>query len=313
MCNVHRYPDPASFELRQELAKRFGVRDCNVMTGNGSESIMAAVLRTFLLPNDEILSAENTFIGFKVLANASGRTTRWIPMKNHRYDLPAMANAINEYTKLIYIANPDNPTGSYVTADELSAFMALVPQRVLVILDEAYFEFASEFANGHPNYPDSMRYRYDNVITLRTFSKAHGLAGMRVGYAFAHEELTENLCKVRLPFEPSAPAQAAALAALRDDAHLSKTVSNNTEGMALLQDGLKKLGVPTVPSVGNFLSMDFGDAHMAAKVNEKLLHRGVIVRHLTWFGWPTMVRVSVGLPEENALFLDALAAVLRES
>jgi len=306
LVNVHRYPDPASRDLRGELTRRFHVREANVITGNGSESIMAAIMRTFLLASDEILSAENTFVGFRVLANASGRSKVWIPMRGYRYDLSAMGEAISEYTKVIYIANPDNPTGSYVTVDEFDAFMAKVPPRVLVILDEAYFEFARDL----PDYPDSMHYRYDNVITLRTFSKAHGLAGLRVGYGFAHEELIENLAKVRLPFEPSVPAQAAALAALRDEAHLSKTIEGNRTGMRVLREGLERLGIPTLPSAGNFVSMDLGDAARAAHINDAMQRRGVIVRHLSWFGWPTMIRVSIGLPEENEIFLQTLGDVL---
>lgn len=309
LANVHRYPDPASHDLRSELVRRFGVRECNVITGNGSESIMAAIIRTFLLPNDEIVSAENTFIGFRVLANASGRCVRWIPMKDRRYDLVSMGDAINEYTKVVYVANPDNPTGTYVTDDELDAFMSRVPPRVLVIMDEAYFEFAQ----GCPKYPDSMHYRYDNVITLRTFSKAHGLAGMRVGYGFAHEELISNLQKVRLPFEPSLPAQVAALAALRDDAHLSRTIENNRIGMQTLQDGLARLGIPTIQSSANFVTMDIGDKSRAEQINDRLLRRGIIVRPLTAFGWPTMIRITVGLQEENAFFLNELSSVLTET
>ena len=308
LMSVHRYPDPASHDLRGELAKRFGVRPGNIIAGNGSESIMAAIMRTFLLSSDEILSAANTFIGFRVLANASGRNTHWIPMKDCRYDLAAMAEAINEYTKVIYVANPDNPTGTYVTTGEFDVFMAKVPPRVLVILDEAYFEFA----HGLPNYPDSLHYRYDNVITLRTFSKAHGLAGMRIGYGIAHEELIENLSKVRLPFEPSVPAQAAALAALLDEAHLLKTVENNRLELKTLHEGLKRYGIPTTLSAGNFLSMDLATTERAALVSDALLRRGIIVRHLASFGWPAMIRVTVGLPDENALFLETLGSVLAD-
>ena len=306
LLNVHRYPDPASYDLRNELAKRLDVRPGNIIMGAGSESVMAAVLRAFLLPCDEILSAESTFVGFRVLASASGRSMRWIPMKEHRYDLPTMADAINDYTKVVYIANPDNPTGSHVTVDELDAFMAKVPPRVLVILDEAYFEFA----HGLPTYPNSMNYRRDNVITLRTFSKAHGLAGMRVGYGIASEEIIENVMKVRLPFEPSVPAQAAALAALRDEAHLNKTVEQNRVGMNMLQAGLEKLGLRTLPSAANFVSVELGSTERAASINDKLLRCGIIVRHLVAFGWPTMIRVTVGLPEENELFLESLGKVL---
>ncbi len=303
LVGVHRYPDPASRKLREELIARFKVRDENVITGNGSESIMAAIMRTFLLSGDEVLSAKDTFIGFRVLANACGRTLHWVPMKEYRYDLEAMGEAINEYTKVIYIANPDNPTGSYVTVDEFDAFMTKVPPRVLVILDEAYFEFARHL----PDYPDSMHYRYDNVITLRTFSKAHGLAGLRAGYGFAHHELIENLNKVRLPFEPSVPAQAAALAALHDEEHLKKTIENNTEGMRMLRAGLEGLGIRTLPSAANFLSLEFEDEKRAATLSDELQRRGVIVRYLDWFGWPTMIRVTVGLPEENEFFLETIS------
>ncbi len=307
--NVHRYPDPVSRTLRSELMKRFHVREGNVITGSGSESIMAAIMRTFLLQSDEILSADNTFVGFRVLANASGRTKHLIPMKDHRYDLQAMGEAITEYTKIVYIANPDNPTGSYVTVGEFDAFMAKVPSRVLVILDEAYFEFARHL----DDYPDSMHYRYDNVITLRTFSKAHGLAGMRVGYGFAHEELIENLMKVRLPFEPSVPAQAAAHAAVRDEAHLAKTIENNRSGLAYLRRELEALGIQTLPSAANFVTLELEDGRRAAGINDTLQRKGVIVRHLASFGRPTMIRVTVGLPEENEIFVRTLGEVLPRS
>lgn len=307
--DVHRYPDPASRGLCVELMDRFQVREENVIMGAGSDSLMAAIMRTFLLPSDEVVSAEGTFIGFRLLTNASGKVARWVPMKNYRYDLQRMTESITEYTKIIYIANPDNPTGSYVTIDEFDAFMAKVPPRVLVILDEAYFEFARHLRD----YPDSMHYRYDNVITLRTFSKAHGLAGLRVGYGFAHGELIENLRKVRLPFEPSVPAQAAALAALRDQEHLRKTVDTTLEQLVRLREQLETMGVRTLPSAANFVSLELDTAARADAVTDGLLRRGVIVRNLAFFGWPTMVRVTVGLPEENEFFVRHLGEVLSAS
>jgi histidinol-phosphate aminotransferase len=307
LLEVNRYPDPLCYELRSALAERFGVRVDNVIVGNGSEGIMCSIMRTFLDANDEILSADGTFIGFRVLANASGRRVRWVPMREHRYDLEAMADLINDYTKIVYIANPDNPTGSYVTVDELDRFIARVPARVLVILDEAYFEFAS----GVADYPDSMHYRYDNVITLRTCSKAYGLAGLRVGYGFAHEELIGNLLKVKLPFEPATAAQKAALAALGDEAFVRSTIDIARRGVAFLRGALEKLRVPTLPSATNFVALRFPDAQSAQWIAETLLRRGVMVRHLAAFGWPSMIRVSVGLPEENELFVEQLADLLR--
>ena len=310
----HRYPDPASHRLRAALAERFDVKIGNVITGAGSEGIMSAIMRTFLLADDELISAQGSFIGFRVLANASGRTTHWIPMRDHRYDLPRMAAAINDRTKIVYLANPDNPTGTYFSVPEFDAFMARVPERVLVILDEAYFEFARErpfdMAQDRRDYPDSMHYRYDNVITLRTFSKAYGLAGLRVGYGFAHDELIGNLLKVKLPFEPSRPAQAAALAALDDAEHLQRTLENNRRGTAYLEAAFKRLGLENIPSATNFLTLILPSEEAAARITAGLLRRGVIVRHLVSFGWPALIRVTVGLEEENEYFVEQLERVL---
>ncbi len=302
----HRYPDQTSYELRAALAKRFRVKLANVITGAGSEGIMSAIMRTFLLDSDEIISAQGSFIGFRVLANASGRTTHWIPMRDYRYDLPRLADAINEHTKIIYLANPDNPTGTYFTVPEFDAFMERVPERVLIILDEAYFEYARE----RSDYPDSMHYRYDNVITLRTFSKVYGLAGLRVGYGFAHDELIGNLLKVKLTFEPSRPAQAAALAALEDADYLARSLVTNREGMAYLQAAFERLGLRYIPSAANFLTLRLPSADAAARLTDRLLHRGVIVRHLVSFGWPALIRVTVGLPEENEYFVEQLGGIL---
>ena len=173
--NMHRYPDASGYDLRSKLAERFKVKVDNVVLGAGSEGIMSTIMRTFLLNDDELISAENSFIGFRVLANASGRRIHWVPMNKYRYDLEQMATKITDYTKIIYIANPDNPMGTYITKKEFDEFYKYIPERVLIILDEAYFEFANEIQD----YPDSMTYRYDNVITLRSFSKAYGLGGIR--------------------------------------------------------------------------------------------------------------------------------------
>ena len=178
LFNSHRYPDASGILLRENLAKKFNVKVSNVILGSGSEGIMSSIMRTFLRGTDELISSENSFIGFRVLANASGNKINWVPKKSYRYDLDGIVKKINTNTKIIYIANPDNPTGTYIKKSEFDMFISKVPDRVLVILDEAYFEYA----NHIEDYPDSMFYRYDNVITLRTFSKVHGLAGFRVGY-----------------------------------------------------------------------------------------------------------------------------------
>lgn len=307
--NAHRYPDPAGFELRSRLAEKFDLNIDNVILGAGSEGIMSTIMRTFLLDDDEIVTAAGSFIGFKVLANASGNTVHWVPMKDHRYDLEAMAEKINDYTKIVYIANPDNPMGTYITKEEFDAFYAHVPERVLIILDEAYFEYARDTTD----YPDSMHYRYDNVITLRTFSKVYGLGGIRCGYGFAHDQLITNLMKVKLPFEVSVPAHAAALAALEDLDYVQKSISINSGGKAQFEKALEHLGFPYIESVTNFVTLTFDSPDTAAEFSQKLLHRGVITRHLVAFGVPDCVRITIGTEEENAFFLEQLEAVARES
>ncbi len=303
---AHRYPDQSAAELRTQLARRFDIRLENVITGAGSEGIISTIMRTFLCDDDELISARGTFIGFRVQADASGRRTHWVPMKDYRYDLPAMAAAINENTKIIYLANPDNPTGTYFTIPEFDAFMALVPERVVVLLDEAYFEYAQD----RPDYPDSMLYRYDNVITLRTFSKAHGLAGLRMGYGFAHDELIGNLLKVKLAFEPSRPALAAALAALEDRKHLEATLESTRRGMERLRQAFDDLGLEYIPSAANFVTLILPTADKATGLVAGLRKQGVFVRHLTSFGWPALVRVTVGTEEENEGLVKAMKEIV---
>ncbi len=306
LSGLHRYPDVSGFDLKTKLANRFNIKTNNVILGGGSEGIMSTIMRTFLLSDDELVSAANSFIGFRVLANASGRTVHWVPMKNYRYDLEAMADLVNDYTKIIYIANPDNPMGTYITREEFDEFYAHVPERVLIILDEAYYEFAQ----AKTDYPDSMTYRYDNVITLRTFSKAYGLAGVRIGYGFAHDELIRNLNKVKEPFSPSLIALTAGSAAMDDDEFLNKTLAINTEGYAFLRESLASLGIETVPSVANFITTVWSSEERAAEVSQSLLNKGVIVRNLNAFGWPNCIRISIGVPEENGRCIDALKSIL---
>ena len=303
---LHRYPDATGYELRKKLAESFSVKMDNVILGAGSEGIMSTIMRTFLLSDDELISAANSFIGFRVLANASGRSVHWVPMKNYRYELEAIADKITDYTKIIYIANPDNPMGTYVTREEFDKFYTYVPERVLIILDEAYYEFAQ----NSPGYPDSMSYRYDNVITLRTFSKAYGLAGIRIGYGFAHDSLINNLMKVKVPFEPSLIGQAAGMAALDDTGFLAKTIKTNNDGMAYLTKKFKALGIEQVPSAANFITTVWDSEERASKLTQKLLENGVIVRPLSAFGWSNCIRISVGLREENQKCIQSLKEIL---
>ena len=306
MVDLHRYPDASGYELRKKLAGKFNVKIDNVVLGSGSEGIMSTIMRTFLLNDDELISAKNSFIGFRVLANASGRNVRWVPMKQHRYDLEVMANEITDYTKIIYIANPDNPMGTYVTKEEFDQFYSYVPERVLIILDEAYYEFACEIQD----YPDSMNYRHDNVITLRSFSKAYGLGGIRIGYGFAHDKLIKNLLKVKVPFEPSLLAQVAGMAALDDGDFLSRTIILNEKGKKYLKEELELLKVQYISSAANFITTRWESENKANSLTENLLKKGVIVRQLTSFGWPNYIRVSIGLEEENEKFIKSLKEIL---
>lgn len=305
--DMARYPS-GGLKLRRRLADLFDVAVENVIVGAGSEGIMANIVRTFLCDDDEILTTEAAFLGFQVLAKGRGVKYRTVPYDNYRYDLHALADAIRSNTKLIYLANPNNPTGTFFTRQEFLEFHRRVPERVLIILDEAYYEFAML----EPAYPDSMHYRFDNVITLRTFSKAYGLAAARIGYGFGHADLIKVLLKVKLPFEPSGPSEAAALGAVDDREFLLRTVTNNSAGLAFLQRSLPQFGVHTLPSAGNFVTAIFGSATVANGVFQALLRCGVIIRPLAATGLPECVRISIGTPEENHIFLSALSEVLQE-
>tara|TARA_Y100001970_G_scaffold275508_1_gene376817 strand:- start:84 stop:1169 length:1086 start_codon:yes stop_codon:yes gene_type:complete len=306
ISNIHRYPDSIGLKLRKKLASKYNIKIENVILGSGSEGIMSTIMRTFLLNDDELISASNSFIGFKVLAKASGRKVHWVPMKNNRYDLNKISKKINDYTKIIYIANPDNPTGTYITKNEFDIFYKSIPERVLIILDEAYFEYAKYCKN----YPNSMNYRYDNVITLRTFSKAYGLAGIRIGYGFAHKQLIKSLLKVKAPFEPSILAQAAALAALDDQSFLKKSIDTNNKGIQYLKNQFKKQKINFISTSTNFITTIWPSEKIANKITNDLLKEGIIVRQLNAFGLPNYIRISVSVKKENEKFIKSLKKVL---
>lgn len=306
MANVHRYPN-GGYDLRRALAERFDVRVENVVVGSGSEGIMSNIVRTFLLDDDEVLTSEGTFVGIRVLTQGRGVRLRTVPLKNWGFDLEAIAGAISDKTKIIYLANPNNPTGTIFTRQEFDNFYRHVPERVLIILDEAYFEYAA----ANPRYPDSMHYRYDNVITLRTFSKIHGLAGVRVGYGFAHDHLIGNLNKIKLPFEPSSLAQAAGIAALGDREFVLRSLEVNARGVRYLTDALRELGLSPVPSEANFVFVPMESESQAKQVFEGLLEQGVIVRHTASFGLPQGLRITAGTEDENRELIRCLKPVLQ--
>jgi histidinol-phosphate aminotransferase len=295
------YPN-GGLELRRVLADEYDLKIDNVVAGSGSDSIMANIIRAFLCDEDEVLTTEAAFIGFQVLARSRGVRYRTVPYNNWRYDLPALAREINANTKIIYLANPNNPTGTIFTRQEFQEFYAHVPERVLIILDEAYFEYAKD----NPKYPDSMHYRYDNVITLRTFSKAYGLAGVRIGYGFAHEELIRNVLKVKLPFEPARPAEAAAVGALQDKEFMHRTLALNARALRRLTEGFRDMGVEVIDSCANFVMLVFENASTASAITQSMLRDGIIVRPLEAFGLPHCVRVSTGTEEGTELCLAAM-------
>jgi histidinol-phosphate aminotransferase len=304
---LHLYPN-GGFDLRVRLAELYRLSPENVIAGSGSEAIMAVIIRTFLNDDDEVLTTEGAFIGFQVLAKSRGVPYRTVPYRRWHYDLDAIAGAINGKTKIVYLANPNNPTGTVFTRKEFDAFYGRVPKRVLIIMDEAY----QEYARDDDEFPDSMGYRYDNVITLRTFSKVYGLAGLRIGYGFAHADLIRNLLKVKLPFEPGTLSQAAGIAALEDREFLRKTVENNKEGRAFLTGAIRDLGLDPAPSKANFVMFPLEDETAVNAVFAGMLRRGVIVRPLRGFGLPRCIRITVGTSDENREAVAALGAALRE-
>jgi histidinol-phosphate aminotransferase len=299
--DLHTYTQ-GGLRLREGLAERYAVKTDNVIAGSGSDSIMGNIVRAFLCDDDEILTTEAAFIGFQVLAKSRGVAYKTVLYRSWRYDLEAMAAAVTDRTKIVYLANPNNPTGTIFTRKEFESFYHHVPERVLIILDEAYFEYAQD----NPLYPDSMAYRYDNVITLRTFSKVYGLAGVRIGYGFAHENLIGHLLKVKLPFEPGTLAEAAGIAALDDRAFVHRSLEANALGLRFLRHELGERGFETVPSEANFIMVVFPDVAIASAFTQGLLEQGVIIRPLESFGLPQCVRISVGTIEENEFCIECI-------
>jgi histidinol-phosphate aminotransferase len=300
IAGLNLYPN-GGLDLREVLAREIDLKVENVIAGSGSEGIMSNIIRAFLCDEDEVLTTDAAFIGFQVLARSRGIKYRTVAYRDWHYDLEALAAQINEHTKIIYLANPNNPTGTIFTRHQFDEFYRHVPERVLIILDEAYFEYAKD----NPRYPDSMHYRYDNVITLRTFSKVYGLAGARIGYGFAHEELIRNLLKVKLPFEPSTPAQAAGIAALSDHEFLHRSLELNARGLRFLTEGLQDLGLTVVPSQANFVMTVLPSEEDASGTFEALLSQGVVVRPLKAFGLPNCLRISTGADADNELCIEA--------
>lgn len=307
LWDLHHYPDMHSFELKTSLSELYSLKKENIILGNGSEGIMNYITKTFLQPGDEILTSENTFIGFYILARGAGCKITTAPLtSDYRYDVEKLASSITKNTKIIYIANPNNPTGTFIKKKEFDFLMEHVSQRTLVILDEAYFEYAKD----HPDYPDSMDYRYDNVITLRTFSKAYGLAGIRVGYGFGHDFLISNLTKVKLPFEPNLIGQKGACGAIYDTPHLKRSLKLNQVEKYRLHKFLKDNDFKPIDSLTNFITFKTGSLEASQFLFEELLNKGVIIRPLISNEMPDYVRISLGTDEEMDHLFEAMESIL---
>jgi histidinol-phosphate aminotransferase len=302
---VHLYPDGSCFALKRKLAALHGAASEEIVVGAGTNEILTLLVRTFLAEGEEAVLSENTFLVYRLAVQSCGRRAVAVPMRGHRYDLDAMAAAIGPRTKLVFVANPDNPNGTYVSEAELTRFLDRVPERVLVVLDEAYFEFVDA-----ADYPDGVRLRRQRprLVVLRTFSKIHGLAGLRVGYGLCERDVANYLDRVRDPFNVSSLAQVAALAALDDHAHVEATRVVTREGRDLLTRELPRFGFQVVPSVANFVLALTGQSGEA--LFQGLLRHGVIVRPMTAYGMPEAVRISIGTPAENQRLLRALEKVV---
>ncbi len=309
-----RYPDGNGFDLKQLLAAKHNVDTSQITLGNGSSDPLEFVVRVFVQPGDEVMFSQHAFAMYPIVTQAASAKAVITPAKQWGHDLDGMRAAMTDRTRVIFIANPNNPTGTWLDGDSLHAFIADVPEQVIVVVDEAYFEFASDPAlraqQGATDYPDASQWldQFPNLVVTRTFSKAYGLAGLRVGYSLSHPDVANLLNRIRPPFNVNSLALAAACAGLQDVDHVQRGVSLNAEQMEVVTTAVKKMGFDFIPSVGNFVCIDVGEG--AAAVYDALLHEGVIVRPVANYGMPRHLRVTLGLAEENARFLAALAKVL---
>jgi len=303
---LNRYHDGGVYRLHEALAARHGVAFEAVCVGAGADGCIDMLSQAMLDPGDEIVCGWPSFPSYVIYARKQGATATTVPLHEHRYDLDALAHAVTSRTKLVYVCHPNNPTGTMNTRAELDRFLQQLPGHVLVVIDQAYFEYIDR-----PDYPDAVEaYAKDGrpVVVLRTFSKIYGLAGLRVGYAVAPPEVAAAMAKTRRPFDVTSPAQAAALASLDDPAEIARRGRLNAQGLAQLEGILREHGLEPLPgAVGNFLYVEVGEE--APRLYDALLHEGVIVRPLAGFGAPDALRISVGSPDENAFFAEALGRV----
>ncbi|SFR39546.1 histidinol-phosphate aminotransferase [Pseudidiomarina maritima] len=300
-----RYPDANGFYLKSKLASKFGVNTNQITLGNGSNDVLELLARTFVDASHEVIFAQHAFVVYPLVTQAIGATGVAVPAKDYGHDLPAMLKAITPKTRMIFIANPNNPTGTFLTTEALAEFIAQVPSNVLVVLDEAYYEYVDE-AERAPSV--EWVAKYPNLIVSRTFSKAYGLAGLRAGYAISHPEIADLMNRIRQPFNMNSLSLRAAEVVLDDEAYLAESIRVNKQGMQQLVAFCEEHGLNYIPSHGNFLTIEVGPE--AGEMYQKLLRSGVIVRPVAGYQLPNHLRVSIGLPSENQTFIDAMKTIL---
>lgn len=304
LSKINRYPDSNSFYLKEELAKNLGVKPSNIILGNGSDEIIDIIIKTFVEEDQSVITSDGTFLEYGIISQVNNRKVYTVPLKGFKYDLDGIRKKITSKTKLIFIANPNNPTGTYVTRYELEKFMHGLPDDLLLVLDEAYDTFIDV-----DDFPESLGYVGDrNVILMKTFSKAYGLAGLRIGYAIARPEFISSMEKVRQPFDVNALAQVAALAALSDKKFLRETRELVLKGKKYFYNEFEKLGIAYVPSEANFILIDTDRDGM--KVFKDMLTYGVIIRDMQQYGLKNFIRVTIGTDRENRKFIQVLKKVL---
>ncbi len=301
---INRYPDSNSFALKRKLARSLNVEPSNLILGNGSDELIDIVIKTFVEETENIITADVTFLEYKIIAGVLGRQVIEVPLRYFKYDLDSIRRKINRATKLIFIANPNNPTGTYLSRGELEDFLKDIPGHVIVVLDEAYDTFIDV-----DDFPYSIKYaKNSNVIVMKTFSKAYGLAGLRIGYAVARPELVSFMERVRQPFNINLLAQQAACAALDDKNFLRKTRAVVLEGKRFLYEQLRDMGFAYVPSVANFVLINVG--RDGVEIFKDMLKFGVIVRDMKQYGLKDYIRVTIGTQKENKRFVRVLKKVL---
>ena len=303
---VNRYPDSQGFYLKRDIARYFNIEPMNIILGNGSDELIDIIIKTFVENDENIITADITFLEYKILSQVQGRSILTVPLKYFKYDLLSIKKRIDKKTKVIFISNPNNPTGTYLTKYEVEEFLKDLPEDILVVLDEAYDTFID--VNDFPDSLNYIRNKKKNVVVLKTFSKAYGLAGLRIGYAIARSDIISYMELARQPFNVNTIAQKAAIAALGDKKFLNKTKKVVLEGKNYIYDNLNRLGFSYVPSTANFILIDVG--RDGFEIFKSMLKHGVIVRDMKQYGLKNFIRVTVGTKKENEKFINILEKII---